>query len=289
MWLTFASTCVAREVIDATGKKLSIPDSPKRIVTLVPSLGELVADFLGQNLEKIVGVSERTQTPPALARVLSVGPYHQINVEKVISVHPDLVFATLDGNQKDRVTQLRELGINVVCVNTESFQEIGNSMILVATSLGMSSEGTQVAERFKRGLENIGHQVDLLIKNSPNRKKVLIQVGDSPLVVVGGGTYLSEILDLLKVSNVYSKSSVHYLRPSIEDVAQKNPETIFVLGGSDDARLIQPMAAKWKQYSNVVAVKQNQVFLLTDDSLLRPTIRLLEGISRLKKRIYGDA
>src|SRR5262245_40620061 len=104
--LLFSSWCSAREITDATQTKVVLVDRPNRIVTLSPSLGELAADLLGDNLDRLVGVSEFTDYPPALKKVNSVGPYHQFNLERVLALKPDLVLATLDGNPRDRVLHL---------------------------------------------------------------------------------------------------------------------------------------------------------------------------------------
>src|SRR4051794_9328944 len=69
----------AREVVDATETKVKLVDHPSRIVTLAPSLGELAADMSGDSLSRIVGVSEYTDYPPALAKVASIGQYTRFN------------------------------------------------------------------------------------------------------------------------------------------------------------------------------------------------------------------
>src|SRR4051812_45152654 len=92
---------------------------PKRIVTLAPSLGELASDLLGPELDRIVGVSEFTDYPPTLSKIPSIGPYVRINVEKVLSLKPDLVLGTVSGNSKEQVEQLIALGLHVLTVKAE--------------------------------------------------------------------------------------------------------------------------------------------------------------------------
>src|SRR4051812_6042349 len=93
----------AREVLDATRTRVTLVDHPARVVALAPSLAELAADLSGNQLEKIVGVSDYTDYPPRLEKTPSVGPYSRFNLEKVVALKPDLVLATLDGNPRDQV------------------------------------------------------------------------------------------------------------------------------------------------------------------------------------------
>lgn len=172
----------SREIIDSTGFKQNIPASPKRIITLVPSLGELAAEILQADSGRIVGVSEYTDYPPSLRDVVSVGAYTRINIEKISSLKPDLVLATKDGNPKDQVLHLREIGIPVLVVSTLSLREVSDSIQLVSDALGFSTRGTYLVQRLQRGIDNIK-------KHSTNRpsRKILLQLDDNPLVVVGGG------------------------------------------------------------------------------------------------------
>lgn len=274
----------ARELVDGTRTKVALADQPKRIVTLAPSLGELAADLLGDDLSKIIGVSEYTDYPPVLKKVSSVGPYNQVNLEKVVSLKPDLVLATLDGNSKEQVLHLRELGVPVVVVSTETLDQVADSIRLVAQALGLPERGTQMATQFKTGLDHIRERA----KSHP-KKKVLLQLSESPLIVVGGRAFLHDALRTLGATNVYEDAKAHYPRPSIEDAVHRNPDVVVVLALGGSIKPFQMMAAKWTQFKGVQAVKSKNIYVLQGDSVLRPTLRLLEGLSLLEKTIYGKS
>ncbi|MBI3535765.1 MAG: ABC transporter substrate-binding protein [Deltaproteobacteria bacterium] len=256
---------------------------PKRIVTLVPSLGELVADFLRDDLSKIVGVSEYTDYPPKLKLKESIGPYYKFNIEKVVSLKPDLIFATQDGNAKDQILHLRELGLQVVVVNTTSLSEVYQSIDTVGNALGKKEMSSQMIAQLKRGIENIR------VRNKKHAvKKVLLQIGYQPLVVAGKRTFLNDILDVLNVQNVYSESRMSYPRPSFEDVIQKNPDVIIIFAMDKNLKSFYHFyrwKREWLQFKQINAVRQNQIHVILGDTLLRPTLRLLEGLSMLEKTL----
>ena len=270
-------------VLAGEGAAVKLHEHPQRIVTLLPSLGELAADIAGQELSRIVGVSEYTDYPPALKHVESIGPYHRFSVEKVLSLKPDLVLASSDGNSKDQVMRLRELGIPVVVIRTENFAQIEESMIKVAQAMGQEGRGRQMAEQLRTGIQRVRERS---LKRSGTPLKVLIQIGDDPLVVAGGNTFLQEALEAIGARNPYARASVHYPRPSLEDVIQQKPDVIIVLSLGQDKRIFEIMARRWSQHPAIPAVKNKRVHLIEDDALLRPTLRLLEGLALLEKRVY---
>ncbi len=271
-----------REIVDATLTKVVITDFPKRIVTLAPSLGELAADILGTDLDRIVGVSEYTDYPPSFKKKTSVGPYHQFNLERVLSLRPDLVLATMDGNPRDRVNHLRELGIPVVIVKTENFKEIKNSILLVASTLGLSNVGVKMAQQLENGIETIRKH---FLHRLPLR--VLIQVGDDPLIVAGGGSFLHSALETVGAKNLYGNWEAHYPRPALEDVFARNPDVIIIAALGDDLKPYHRMKEKWAQFYGLKAASDHRIYILRSDALLRPTLRILEGLSELGQTIYG--
>lgn len=267
------------EIHDASGAQVRLKSRPKRIVTLAPSLGELVADFSGADFGRIVGVSEFTDYPPALKKKKSIGPYHRFSLESVVSLKPDLVLATHDGNSKDQVLHLRELGIPVVVVASGDFAEVESSMRLVAKAIGLPKEGERMAQRFREGLEHLS----LRARQQRQRKgspRVLLQLSERPLVVAGGKSFLHSALEALGAVNVYGEMASRYPQPSIEDAVSRDPDVIVALSMGDPALML------WKSFPQMKAVKESRLRTVAADSLARPTLRLLEGLALLEKAIY---
>ncbi|MFL5815792.1 MAG: helical backbone metal receptor, partial [Bdellovibrionia bacterium] len=131
----------ARDLTDALGTQVKVVDHPVRVVTLAPSLGELASDLLGESIERIVGVSDYTDYPPALTKVKNVGSYARFNLEAVVALKPDLVLATSDGNSRDQIDHLRELHLPVLVVKTSSFSEIDQSIEILAKALDEQKTG----------------------------------------------------------------------------------------------------------------------------------------------------
>jgi ABC-type Fe3+-hydroxamate transport system substrate-binding protein len=108
----------------------------------------------------------------------------------------------------------------------------------------------------------------------------LIQVGDEPLVIAARRSFLSRALELIGAQNVYADLDDRYPRSSAEDVIKRNPEMIFVLSLGPDTRDAVKSAQKWSK-------RFKHVQVLSSDGLLRPSLRLLEGVAQLEKAVYG--
>ncbi len=266
---------LAREVVDATSTRVTLADSPQRVVTLAPSLAEVAADLVGEKLERIVGVSEYTDYPPALKKVTSVGPYSKVNLERVAGLKPDLVLATTDGNPKDQIEHLRELKIPVVVVNSGNFAEVARSIEIIGEALGAAAEGKRMAAQLTQGLERIR-------KKAQGRKpvRVMLQVGDEPVVVMGGKSFLNDTLKAVGAENAYGDQAVNYLKPSTEDVVKRKPELVLIVSLGEDLHPYHLMARRW-------AALKLPVQVIQADALIRPSVRLLEGLSILERAIYG--
>ena len=272
-----------RDLADATGVRVHLTDTPRRIITLAPSLGELAADLLNDQIERIIGVSDFTDYPPILKRVESIGPYFKFNLEKVASLRPDLILATTDGNAKDQISHLRELGLPIVVVATESLQGIEASIELCAQALNAQDRGKKILEQLRKGIQNIRDRARGRIK-----RKIILQVGEDPLVVVGKKSFLNEAIEIIGSSNAYNDASAHYPRPSPEDILQRNPEVIVILPMSENPMLIRKMIGRWTRFPGLMAVKNHQIKKLPGDLLLRPTLRLLEGLALLERAVYDE-
>ncbi len=258
-------------------------DSPQRVVALAPSLSEIVAKLLGRDLHRLVGVTEASDFPAELKNIQSVGPYHQFSLERVLALKPDLVLATADGNPKDQVLRLRELGIPVVVTQQKSLSEIESTVLLVARSLGLLGRGQEQVMELREGLKAVRKQFNRGV--SP---RVLLQLGDEPLIVAGSGSFLDDCLIQLGAKNVYAHSSVGYPHPSAEDVIVRNPDVIVILSFGDAPKRYEEMQKKWLSFKKLRAVQNARVLMLRSDELLRPTPRILEGLKKLGEAIFQN-
>lgn len=256
--------------------------APQRVVTLTPALAELVADLIPGNLERIVGVPEYTDEPVALRSKPSIGPYHAFNVETVVSLKPDLIIATTDGNSKEQIEKLRRLKQNVLLTSSSSFAEIFKSIEVVSKALQAEKQG----EKIHRRLESVLKKFDSVYSGvGKARPKVLLQVGNDPLVIAGRQTFLSEAIERLGGENVFADLGGKYIRPSLEEAIVRDPDIVIVFALGKNLTEYLRWVENWKKHARMKAVREKHVFLFQGDALLRPSARLTDGLLLLEKRL----
>ena len=247
--------------------------APKRIVALMPSIGEAVIE-LGEGTH-LVGVPDYTRLPPALKSVANLGPYNRISVEGVYSLHPDVVLASMDGNEAALVEKLEQLKVRVVTINTQSIEQIARAMEIVAAAVG--HPGDKKVQEFRK----------MLITGKPRKpsspKTVFVQIGWDPLVTVSHNTFIDELVRRAGGHNIFETELIKYPRPSPEEVIARNPDVIVICKLTDEGDEISRATDFWTRFTNLKAVKSGQIKLVPVDWLTKPGFGLIKGVRELER------
>mgnify|MGYP000875000171 FL=1 len=238
----------------------------ERVVSLAPSLSEIVVELGAADL--LVGVLDGGDRPAALATVPSVGQYVQLNMERLLSLKPDLILlwpGSINSAQRD---QLQRLSIPVYVAEPHSLEQLTTQVQAIAEQLGRADTGRQLAAQLRQRLAQLRQRYQ---RAKPLR--VFYQVWNRPLYTVGGGQIISDALSVCGARNVFDDLKLPAPQVSIESVLQRNPEVI--LAGD------QPQLEAWKAWPQVAAVAQGRLLLVPDKGLERPSGQMLEALARL--------
>ncbi len=210
-----------------------------RVVSLAPSLSEIVVELDSADL--LVGVLDAGERPAALKDVPSVGRYGQLDMERLLSLKPDLLLlwpGSVGPAQRD---QLKRLNIPTYVAEPHTLEQLSAQIEAIAAQLGRPERGVKLAAQLRAKLEGLRQHYR---RDAP--LKVFYQVWDKPLYTVGGGQIISDALEVCGARNVFADLSLPAPQVSIEAVLQRNPEVILA---SDQAQL-----DAWKAWSQVAAV-----------------------------------
>lgn len=264
---------------DALGKEITIEKSPERIISLIPSNTEILFG-LGID-EQIIAVNDNDNYPEAALAKEKVGGM-EFNLEQIIALQPDLVLAhesNLYSFNEEAIAQLEAIGITVFVVkDAKTFEETYTTIEQIGQMTNKVQQAADMITSIKTGIDEIEVKVADL-----EEKSVFIVVGTAPdLYAAGQETFINEMLEVLDVENAVPE--LGWPMYSTEQFVASNPDAILVTYESD-IEAIQTNDA----YSEMDAVKNDQVKLVDGDTTSRQGPRIVEGIESLAEAIYPEA
>ena len=242
----------------------------ERVVSLAPSLSEIVVELDSADL--LVGVLDAGERPPALESVPSVGRYGQLDMERLLSLKPDLLLLWPGSVGPAQREQLSRLGIPTYVAEPHSLNQLTTQIEDIARQLGRAERGQALATDLRRQLDGLRQRYR---REVPLR--VFYQVWDQPLYTVGGGQIISDALEVCGARNVFADLRLPAPQVSIESVLERNPEVILA---SSQAQL-----DAWKAWPQVTAVSQGQLLRVIDKGLERPSGQMIQATAALCRLI----
>ena len=269
----------ARVVTDEVGRTVLLPEQVNRIVSLAPSITEII--FAVGAGERLVGVSHFSNYPVQAASLTKVGSYIQPSIEKILVLRPDLVIGIKDGNPVSVIERLTELKIPTFIVNPKSLEEVVITIKNIGSVVGAADKSAVLAKQMTRRIR----QVDEKVSKSP-RPKVLFQIGFEPIVSAGKGTFIDALIRRAGGYNVTGRYS-GYPHLNVEQVLLARPEIIFTAGMTNNM-VLQKVKDFWQQWPNIPAVKKDKIYAIDADICYRPSPRIIEGLEALARKIHPE-
>ncbi len=279
---TFIPEQVKLSAVDSRGKEVTLTQKPQRIISLAPSNTEILF-ALGLDQE-IVGITDYCNYPPEkVAQKEKVGGFATPNLEKIISLNPDLVFAA-SGVQMQMVERLEGLGVKVYVSEAKTVEdlltEIKNFGILTGKPQTAQDLITSLEQRIKIIQEKASNLSD------SQKPKVFLEIWNDPLWTAPKDTLIYQVIELAGGKNAVSIegdwNQVNTVDP--ESVINANPDVIFLaFEGSDPAAVYK--LAGWQAVS---AVKNKKVFTIDPDIISRPSPRIIDALEQIAKILHPD-
>ncbi len=270
----------ARTVEDELGRKMSVPDSLKRVVSLAPSITEIVFALGKENLLK--GVTRFSDFPAAAEKLPRVGSYVHLDLEKIVALKPDLCIGIKDGNPIAVVRKLERLGIPVYAVDPKNLEAILETIIQLGHLLGADQKAHAIVSKVRARVERVKSMVAV----SPRKPRVFFQIGVSPIVSAGTQTYIHELIVMAGGKNL-SEGPVAYPRYSREQVLGLSPEVLIITSMARGASF-ERVKEQWRKWPSIPAVRDNRILLLDSNLCDRPTPRFVDALERLAEAIHPE-
>ncbi|HHV18956.1 MAG TPA: cobalamin-binding protein [Thermoanaerobacterales bacterium] len=266
---------------DQIGREVAIEKLPERIVSLAPSNTEILY-ALGLE-EKIVGVTDYCDYPEAAKNKEKIGGFSEPNIEKIVSVKPDLVVAT-NMHQKS-VEELEKLNIPSVVLDPKDFDEMFASIEIIGKATGQQDEALTLIKNLKARMENVE---DVVAKvKLDKRPKVYYEIWPSPITTSGPGTFVDDIIQRAGGENIAKDAQKAYPQYSQEMIIDKNPDFIIFSHHGSSNQSIEDVITR-QGWENINAIKNKKVFYLDENLVQRATPRLVDGLEKFVEILYPE-
>jgi iron complex transport system substrate-binding protein len=270
------STGSGRTLRDDFGDVLALDSPPQRIVSLNPATTAML--FAMGAGERIVGRTRWDNYPPAALAVADLGDGLRPNVEAVLAVHPDLVLLYASADNRDAARRLRAAGIATLSVRVDRVADFRRTMGMLGLVLHDSLAAAHVVDTVDASLERVRSTTANL---SPVR--VIWQIDAAPFRVIGGGSYLNELLADANAINLYADLSSPSPEVSLEDVLRRDPDAVLTTGNGDRSIRADP---RWRQWLS----RPDHRILVPDTALVgMPSIRMGEAVVQLAGLLHPSA
>lgn len=264
------------DVVDALGRTVTIDSVPEKIVSLSPSNTEILF-ALGVG-DKVVGVDTYSDYPAEAAAIENkVGTYSTPNVELIVSLEPDVVFAD-DNLQQDAIDQLDKLGIKVVAVAGTDYASVQDSILMVGQCVGVDGQSV----------------IDAMDADKAAAEALVPADGDKPSVYFalsfgeygdwtsGTGTFVDDIITDLSATNAAADLGEGWQSISVEKLLEADPDVILVPG---DESMVEAFKSDAK-YAELSAVKNGALYAVDPNMSQRPGPRLGQAMCEFAKILY---
>lgn len=264
------------------------PASPTRIVSLVPSATEML--FAVGAGPRVVAVSSYDTYPAQVKKLPSVGALIDPDLERILSLKPD--FVVIYASQTDLKQKLAQAGIPVFEYRHEGLSDVLTTIVQIGDRVGEGAAAQRLSDQLRHGLADIKTRV----AGRP-RPRTLLVFGRERLALrgiyaSGGFGFLNDMLEIAGGTNVFAGVKQENVQASTEQIIAARPDVILEVRATNEAWPSGDRDAElsvWKRLASVPAVRNGRVLYLSDDRMLIPGPRIVEGTLLMAKALHPEA
>lgn len=265
----------SRALTDELGRSVVVPDHPHKIICLAPSVVDGVYS-LGAGSD-VIAVSDYTTYPEEAARKPSVGAPLNPSIEKIITMHPDLVLGTGDMNHLPVIDQLEHYDIPVFMVNPHGLAGIYRSVVSLGHALNRDPEAASLVGDLQQRERNVAARV-----HGQPVVRVFMPVWYDPIVTVGRHAFITELIEAAGGNSITSDIAQEWPQVSLEAIIARRPDALLLIKGSKVS--LDELAGRpgWQTLS---AVRERRVYFV-DKRIELPSPAAIYAMEDLAKQLH---
>jgi len=258
-------------VRDDLGNMLRLMQPAQRIISLSPHATELL--FAAGAGDKIVGVTEYSDYPPAAKSIQQIGNFNSIDLERVSLLKPDLIIAWQSGNPAAAIARLRELGYPLFLSEPRSLLDIPKNLQRLAKLAGTEAQAQRAIDVYNNKLQQLKARYA-----EKERLSVFYEIWNQPMMTVNGQHIINEVIEFCGGRNIFAQLKVLAPTVTVEPVLAANPQVIIASSSKGEA---PAWLNDWRQWKTLDAVRYDNLFHVDADTINRHTPRILRGIEQV--------
>ncbi|MGB9681439.1 MAG: ABC transporter substrate-binding protein [bacterium] len=267
------------KVRDDAKRTVIISRLPQRIISIAPANTEILFSLgLG---DKVVGVTTWCDYPKEATKKEKIGDFQAPNVEKILSLKPDLVLAT-GGIQMPIVEKLQQLGITVYVIDPKTIDDVITTIYKVGHITGQDKVARDLGFNLKFRVSTVVSRV----KKAQQKPKVFFELWHEPLMSVGPGSFVDDLIKKAGGINIAGNAKTPYPIFSLEELIKEDPDVIIGAASSMGAGPLN--VATRPGWSSLKAVKEGRIFTIDDNIIFRPGPRLVDALEIIAKYLHPE-
>jgi iron complex transport system substrate-binding protein len=265
----------SRVLTDETGRKVTLPDHPHRIVCLVPSVTDTV--FALGSGDDVVAISDYTVYPPAALKMPSIGGLVKPSIETILAFHPDLVVGTQIPGSAETATQLETVGIPVFLIDPHGLAGILHSVDSIGRALNRLPQAAALNSSLTQRIEAV--KARTAGKPAP---RILVTVWYDPIITIGKHAFITDIIEAAGAKSVTDDLLPDWPQISIETLIARAPEALLLVrGGKVNIETLQNRPG----WSTLAAIKSNKVYYV-DEGIEDPSPVAVNALEEMAKEFH---
>lgn len=261
-------------VNDDDGRPVTLQKPALRVISMAPHVTELL--YAAGGAQHIVGAVEYSDFPEAAKKLPRVGSYRLIDMERIVSLKPDLIIVWHNGNSERQIEQLRTLGVPLFQSEPKKLEDIPASVARFGKLMGTAPAADAVAADLRKQLTTLKTRY-----SGRPTVRTFYQLGSNPLYTLHGAHIVSDAMRLCGGENIFAEMKIIAPIVGIEAVLQEDPEA--VIGTGDDKS--EGGVAIWKAYPAMTAAKRNNLFRVDGTLVNRSGPRMIAGAAQICDRL----
>jgi len=248
-------------ILDDFGAPVRFGGAAKRIVSLSPTTTEIL--FAIGAGSRLVGRSQYDNFPDAARAVPNLGLALRPNVEAVLGATPDLVILYASDDNRAAANRLRAAGVPTVAFRIDSIEQFERDTRLIGRLTGDSAAAAAIVDSVSATLERVRAATAGL-----PRPSVFIPSWDTPVIAIGGGSFITQLLHIAGARNIYDSVAAPSVAVTLEDVVRRNPDVVLA------SPVALPRMRSSESWRAIAAVREGRLFAYDTVLVWRPSVQL---------------